>query len=160
MEHSSTTRVVSRSSGRWVDPRLVGRPKALEIRNPMVSIIVPARDEEISLGDCLQSLVTQTGVAREIIVVDDGSTDRTRAIAEGFPGVKVIAAGPLPAGWTGKNNALRAGVSQARGTWLLFTDADTVHLPGSLERAVAEARRENADLLSYSPEQIVESFAE
>ena len=126
----------------------------------MVSIIVPARNEEISLGDCLRSLDSQTGVTREIIVVNDGSTDGTRQIAESFPGVKVIAAGPLPAGWTGKNNALRAGASKARGTWLLFTDADTVHLPGSLERAVAEARRENADLLSYSPEQIVESFAE
>jgi len=126
----------------------------------MVSIIVPARNEEMSLGECLQSLVLQAGVTHEIIVVDDGSTDRTRQIAKGFLGVKVVKAGPLQDGWTGKNNALWAGVSEARGSWLLFTDADTVHLPGSLARAVAEARRENADLLSYSPEQIVESFAE
>jgi glycosyltransferase involved in cell wall biosynthesis len=126
----------------------------------MVSIIVPARNEEISLGACLQSLLGQRGVTREIIVVDDGSTDRTRQIAESFAGVKTVAAGPLEEGWTGKNNALRTGASQARGTWLLFTDADTVHVHGSLARAVAEATRENADLLSYSPEQIVESFAE
>jgi glycosyltransferase involved in cell wall biosynthesis len=138
----------------------MGRPKSLEIRNPMVSIIVPARNEETSLGDCLLSLVSQAGVTHEIIVVDDGSTDYTRQIAERFRGVKVVDAGPLEEGWTGKNNALRAGVFTASGTWLLFTDADTVHLPGSLARAVAEARRENADLLSYSPEQIVESFAE
>ncbi len=126
----------------------------------MVSIIVPARNEEMSLADCLRSLVSQTGVTREIIVVDDGSTDHTRQIAGSFLEVKVVEAGPLEEGWTGKNNALRTGVSKARGAWLLFTDADTVHLPGSLERAVAEARRENADLLSYSPEQIVESLAE
>ncbi|MGA2005716.1 MAG: glycosyltransferase, partial [Terriglobales bacterium] len=57
-----------------------------------VSIIVPARNEELSLGDCLQSLVAQTGVTYEIIVVDDGSTDRTREIAESFSNVKVVSA--------------------------------------------------------------------
>lgn len=126
----------------------------------MVSIIVPARNEEMSLGDCLLSLVSQAEVTCEIIVVDDGSTDHTRQIAQSFRGVKVVDAGPLEEGWTGKNNALRTGVSKAGGTWLLFTDADTVHLPGSLARALDEARREKADLLSYSPEQMVESFAE
>lgn len=125
-----------------------------------VSIIVPARNEEVSLGDCLASLVRQDGVRCEIIVVDDGSTDRTREIAESFSGVRVISAGPLPERWTGKNNAVIAGARQARGVWLLFTDADTVHLPGSLARAVDEANREQADLLSYSPEQIVVTWAE
>src|SRR6266478_4745262 len=127
---------------------------------PEVSIIVPARNEEVCLGDCLTSLVAQTGVEFEIIVVDDGSTDRTRAIAESFAGVRVLSPGPLPAGWTGKNNALVAGAREARGEWLLFTDADTVHLPGSLARALAEAKENRAELLSYSPEQIVVTFAE
>ncbi len=135
---------------------------------PEVSIIVPARNEEASLGDCLRSLVSQNGVSFEIIVVDDGSTDRTREIAEDFAtvqantrvNVRVISPGPLPPGWTGKNNAVVAGAGVARGEWLLFTDADTVHVPGSLARALAEAKREKADLLSYSPEQIVVSVAE
>ena len=128
--------------------------------NPEVSIIVPARNEEASLGGCLRSLVGQDDVSHEVIVVDDGSTDRTREIAESVAGVRVITAPPLPPGWTGKNNAVVAGAAAARGEWLLFTDADTVHLAGSLARAVAEAHRENADLLSYSPEQIVGTFAE
>ena len=128
--------------------------------NPEVSIIVPARNEEVCLRDCLQSLVVQDGVAFEIIVVDDSSTDRTREIAESFPGVRVISPGPLPPGWTGKNNALVAGVKEARGSCLLFTDADTVHLPGSLARALAEAKEHQADLLSYSPEQIAVTFWE
>jgi len=127
---------------------------------PEVSIIVPARNEEASLGDCLASLTTQTGVAFEIIVVDDGSTDRTREIAHSFARVRVISAGPLPNGWTGKNNAVIAGAKEARAQWLLFTDADTVHLPGSLARALAEAKTEEADLLSYSPEQVAVTFAE
>jgi glycosyltransferase involved in cell wall biosynthesis len=127
---------------------------------PSVSVIVPARNEEACLGACLQSLIAQTGVTFEIIVVDDGSTDRTRAIAESFPGVKVIEPGPLPAGWTGKNNAVAAGAKQATGNWLLFTDADTVHQPGSLARAVAEVKEHGADLLSYSPEQEVHGFWE
>src|ERR1700730_8438146 len=104
---------------------------------PEVSIIVPARNEEASLADCLESLTDQTGVAFEIIVVDDGSTDRTREIAQSFAKVRVISPEPLPDGWTGKNNAVIAGAKEkeARGQWLLFTDADTVHLPGSLARA-------------------------
>ena len=113
---------------------------------PQVSVIVPARNEEACLADCLQSLVAQTGVDFEIIVVDDHSTDRTREIAESFPGVRVIEAGPLPAGWTGKNNAVTTGAREARGQWLLFTDADTVHLPGSLAAAVKEARENGAEL--------------
>src|SRR5262249_28701817 len=66
----------------------------------------------------------------------------------------------LPAGWTGKNNAVVAGAGVGRGEWLLFTDADTVHLPGSLARAVAEAKEHGADMLSYSPEQITKTFWE
>jgi glycosyltransferase involved in cell wall biosynthesis len=143
-----------------VDPRLSTRVPRSPSPCPDVSIIVPARNEEENIGNCLRSLVAQDGVSYEIIVVDDGSTDQTRAIAESFAGVRVISPGKLPPGWTGKNNAVVAGAAAARGVWLLFTDADTVHLPGSLARAVAEARRENADLLSYSPEQVVVTFWE
>jgi glycosyltransferase involved in cell wall biosynthesis len=129
-------------------------------QGPCVSVIVPARNEEACLGACLESLLAQTGVSFEIIVVDDGSTDRTRAVALSHPGVRVMEPGPLPPGWTGKNNAVTAGTKQARGEWLLFTDADTVHKPGSLARAVAEAKEHKAELLSYSPEQEVHGFWE
>jgi hypothetical protein len=138
---------------------------------PAVSVIVPARNEEASLKACLDSLVSQAGVAFEIIafeiiVVDDHSTDRTREIAASFSKlagqgrVRVIEAGPLPEGWTGKNNAVTSGAKVARGSWLLFTDADTIHLPGSLARSIEEAKRHNAAMLSYSPEQIVKSVWE
>jgi cellulose synthase/poly-beta-1,6-N-acetylglucosamine synthase-like glycosyltransferase len=127
---------------------------------PLVSIIVPARDEEVSIGDCLMSLRRQDEVSAEIIMVDDGSADRTHAIAEFIAGVRVIHAGPLPAGWIGKNYACHVGARAARGKWLLFTDADTHHKPGSLARALAEANAHGASLLSYSPEQIVFGFAQ
>jgi glycosyltransferase involved in cell wall biosynthesis len=127
---------------------------------PQVSVIVPARNEEACLGSCLQSLVDQTGVRFELIVVDDGSTDGTREIAESFPGVRVISPGALSRGWSGKNNALVAGAKEARGEWFLFTDADTVHRPGSLAASVAEAHQQKAALLSYSPEQDVHGFWE
>jgi glycosyltransferase involved in cell wall biosynthesis len=146
--------------------------------HPTVSVIVPARNEEACLAACIESLLAQPNVqsnvqsdgAFEIIVVDDHSTDRTREIARSFsdrevhsevhPKVRVIEAPTLPAGWTGKNNAVIAGARAARGEWLLFTDADTIHLPGSLARSIAEANRHKAAMLSYSPEQIVESLVE
>src|SRR5438876_7053711 len=155
--------------------------------HPAVSVIVPARNEEACLGACLESLVAQTGINFEIIVVDDDSTDRTAEIARSFsegvgndspgvdarghtghvgadahvhPHIAVISAPPLPEGWTGKNNAMSAGAKVAKGKWLLFTDADTVHKPGSLARSVAEAEQHGAALLSYSPEQEVHGFWE
>jgi len=127
---------------------------------PEVSVIIPARNEEASLGACLESLVSQAGVEFEIIVVNDHSTDRTAEIAASFPGVRVIEGRTLPQGWTGKNNAVACGAREARGQWLLFTDADTVHLPGSLARALAEAKEHKAEMLSYSPEQIAVTFWE
>jgi glycosyltransferase involved in cell wall biosynthesis len=126
----------------------------------MVSVIVPARNEEACLGACLESLLAQTGASFEIIVVDDGSTDRTREIARSFPEVRVIDPGPLPPGWSGKNNALAAGAKEARGACLLFTDADTVHRTGSLAASMAEAQQQKAALLSYSPEQEVHGWLE
>jgi glycosyltransferase involved in cell wall biosynthesis len=130
--------------------------------NPVVSVIVPARNEEACLALCLESLVSQTGIYFELIVVDDDSADRTTVIARSFPGVQVIQAGPLLDNWTGKNNAMSAGAKAAhtKAKWLLFTDADTVHKPGSLARAVAEAEQHGAALLSYSPQQEVRTLCE
>ena len=128
--------------------------------SPQVSVIVPARNEDVNLNPCLDSLVSQTGVSFEIIVVNDHSTDRTREIAESYANVRVIDAGPLPSGWIGKNNAVTTGARAANGSWLLFTDADTVHNPGSLARALNEAAENKADLLSYSPQQIAVTFWE
>jgi cellulose synthase/poly-beta-1,6-N-acetylglucosamine synthase-like glycosyltransferase len=127
---------------------------------PTVSVIVPARNEEACLAACLESLVAQTGVSFEIIVVDDASTDRSREIAQSFPAVQIVDAGPPPPNWTGKTNAMAAGASVARGEWLLFTDADTVHKSGALAGAVAGARQHGAALLSYSPEQDVRGLWE
>jgi glycosyltransferase involved in cell wall biosynthesis len=134
--------------------------RAFPATPPEVSVIVPARNEEACLGDCLQSLVAQDGVAFEIIVVDDLSTDRTPEIAQSFPGVRLISPRRLPEGYTGKNNALIRGAKESHGKWLLFTDADTVHLPGSIVRSLTEAKEHGAEMLSYSPEQIAVTFWE
>ncbi len=126
-----------------------------------LTVIVPARDEQDCLGDCLRSLVTQSKeifkLERdwELIVVDDQSSDRTAEIARGFDGVTVLEADKLIPGWTGKNNAIWTAARKARGRWLLFTDADTVHEPGNLRRAMHEAERHKVGMLSYSPRQIV-----
>jgi hypothetical protein len=127
---------------------------------PRVSVIVPARNEEASLGACLTSLVAQTGVEREIIVVDDGSTDRTRTIARSFADAIVVDPPPPAPRSSGKCNAADAGARAARGRWLLFTDADTVHAPGSLAAALAEAEECRVALLSYEPRQDVRRWWE
>jgi glycosyltransferase involved in cell wall biosynthesis len=118
-----------------------------------VDVIIPARNEEDCIGRCLQSLVSQQGISFQIMVIDDGSTDQTRAIAESFLGVRVLSAGELRPGMTGKVNALVTGAAGSTAKWLLFTDADTFHYPGSLAASVREADERNVDLLSYSPEQ-------
>jgi glycosyltransferase involved in cell wall biosynthesis len=137
---------------------------------------VPARNEQDTLERCLRSLVEQEGVPFELLVVDDASTDRTREIITFFSGVKECpfvgknpslsnvrafeAGTPIPEGWTGKANAIWTAVTHARGEWFLFTDADTFHEKGSLARAVAEAEKNGAVLLSYSPKQELGSLPE
>jgi glycosyltransferase involved in cell wall biosynthesis len=136
-----------------------------------LTVIVPARDEEDCLGACLESLVSQSeeifelGKDWELIVVDDHSTDQTAEIARGFAGVTVMELGKMQSaklepGWTGKANAIWTAAKQARGRWLLFTDADTLHEPGGLRRAMHEAVRHKAGMLSYSPRQIVRGLAQ
>ena len=125
-----------------------------------VHVIIPARNEEDCIGRCVQSLVAQQGISFQITVVDDGSTDRTRVIAESFTGVQVLSAGELKPGITGKCNALITGATGSNATWLLFTDADTDHYPGSLAASVEEAKSRNVALLSYSPEQETKSWWE
>ena len=131
-----------------------------------LTVIVPARNEEDCLGECLKSLVSQSedifelGKDWELIVVDDHSTDRTAEIARGFAGVTVMEAGKLEPGWTGKANAIWTAARRARGRWLLFTDADTIHEPEGLRHAMHEAVRHKAGVLSYSPRQIVKGFVQ
>ncbi|MFZ0743023.1 MAG: glycosyltransferase [Terracidiphilus sp.] len=131
-----------------------------------LTVIIPARNEEECLGACLTSLVAQSeeifklGRDWELIVVDDHSTDRTAEIARGFAGVTVMEADELKPGWTGKANAIWTAARKARGRWLLFTDADTIHEPGDLHRAMHEAARHKVGMLSYSPRQIVSGLAQ
>ncbi len=146
-----------------------------------VTVIVPARDEERNLPGCLESLLRQTepgfalGRQWEIVVVDDGSSDRTRVLAEDLfaaevgrgpesaTGLVVMeapawTAGSAGSGMTGKSAACWAGSQVARGAWLLFTDADTLHELGSVSRSLREAERHGVALLSYSPRQIVQGL--
>ena len=112
---------------------------------PLVSVIVPARDEERGVGAAIASLRALDYPRVEVIVVDDESRDGTleaaRAAAAGDSRVRVLAGGPLPPGWIGKSWACWQAVRVARGGWLLFTDADVVHAPDSLGRSLAMARR-------------------
>jgi glycosyltransferase involved in cell wall biosynthesis len=134
-------------------------------RSPMhLSIIVPARNEADVIRPCLESLLAQSedgfalGDDWELFLVDDGSTDQTRSIALAFAGVQVLDPAPLPPGWTGKANAVWTAAQKAQGEWLLFTDADTIHQPGDLRRALHEAEHAHVVMLSYSPKQEVTGF--
>ncbi|HEV8384370.1 MAG TPA: glycosyltransferase family 2 protein, partial [Candidatus Acidoferrales bacterium] len=122
----------------------------------MISVIVPVRNEEANIARAIESLAAQPEIA-EMIAVNDQSTDRTAEIlaelATRIPRLRIIQGTTPPAGWTGKNFALAQGVAYAREEWLLFTDADVEHLPGSAARALADAQSSGAELVSYSPEQ-------
>jgi glycosyltransferase involved in cell wall biosynthesis len=121
-----------------------------------VSAIVQARNEEATIAAAVESLAAQAEI-KEIIVINDQSTDGTAALLQQlssrFAQLRVLETAGLPHGWVGKNYALSVGAAQATGDWLLFTDADGVHLPGSTARALADAAETGAGLVSYSPEQ-------
>lgn len=134
-------------------------------KSPSVSIIVPARDEERNIRRCVESLLEQDYDSYEVIVVDDGSTDGTATILDEIAQVHphgnrlwVLRLRDLPEGWAGKPHALHAGVQEAHGDWLLFTDADTWHAPGALRFAVTKAVEEGIDLLTLGTTQELPGF--
>jgi glycosyltransferase involved in cell wall biosynthesis len=128
-----------------------------------VSAIVPARNEEATIAAAVESLAAQPEIT-ELFVVNDQSSDETAAIltqlAARYPQLRVLETAVLPSGWVGKNYAVSLGAEQATGDWLLFTDADGVHLPGSMARALADAAASGAGLVSYSPEQVTRTWWE
>ena len=129
----------------------------------LVSAIIPARNEEASIARAVQSVALALEVG-EVIVVNDQSTDRTgdvlAELGKQIPKLRVLEADPLPAGWVGKNHAASIGAAAAYGDWLLFTDADTYHYPGAARRALADAVDHDAVLVSYSPEQEMQTWWE
>lgn len=122
---------------------------------PSVSILVPVRNEERNIRRLLESLVRQDYPDFEIVVVNDGSTDRTWSIvkemAERHPRLRAYQSRELPPEWTGKNWACHQLSRLARGEIFLFTDADTVHGSRALKKAVASARSHGSGLLSAVP---------
>ena len=130
---------------------------------PWISIIVPARNEEANIGDCLRTLLQQGGEV-EVLVADDGSEDSTAAIvgelAKVSPHLKLVLVPRLPAGWMGKNHALHVAVPLSKGAWILFADADTRHAEGAVRKLVDRAEKAKLDLVSCSPPQQTETWWE
>jgi len=128
-----------------------------------VTAIVPARNEEAVIAASIASLASQPEID-EILVVNDQSTDGTasvvRSLMENIPNLRLLESGGLPDGWVGKNHALWVGVQEAKSAWLLFTDADAEHERNSASRALQIAQEQGAALVSFSPEQVTETWYE
>ncbi len=131
---------------------------------PLVSVIVPARNEARNIARCVTSILATNYPNLELIVVDDSSTDGTREVAEraiaGDKRAHVITNSPLPAGWFGKQWACNSGAKVARGEILQFTDADTEHAPDLVARSVNAMKTSNADLFSIAGHQELGGFWE
>jgi glycosyltransferase involved in cell wall biosynthesis len=139
-------------------------PESLEgVTLPRLSVVVPARDEAVSIGKAIESLLEQSYPELEIIVVDDRSSDGTRELlrklATKDPRLVTLRVDELPAGWLGKNHALWRGADRATGEWLLFTDADVVFAQNALRRAVAYAVAEELDHLTLAPRLLARGLA-
>ncbi len=148
------------------------------VRHGRVSVLIPAKNEEKNIADCVKPFLAQLREGDEVIVINNCSTDRTEEIlkelgASQIPdntraksGVRTACAfrylntPETPAAWTGKNFALHLGVKHASGDWFLFTDADTRHQPGSVDSALSFAEREKLDLLTLLPRCLAHGFWE
>ena len=128
-----------------------------------ISAIVPARNEEAVIAACMEALAAQSEIS-EIIAVNDQSSDRTlellRRLSSKIPHLVVVDAPPPPAGWIGKNHAAWLAAQQATGEWLLFTDADAVLAEGAAAKALALCHEHHAALVSFSGEQVLDTWYE
>lgn len=133
-------------------PRL-GPPDPPPPETPLVSLLIPARNEERGIVRCVAGALAQSYPAIEVLVVDDGSTDATPALLAGLsdPRLRVLPGRPLPPGWVGKCNACQQLAEAARGEWLLFLDADTAPQPDLAAALLSHARRRELDLVTILP---------
>jgi chlorobactene glucosyltransferase len=131
---------------------------------PLVSVIVPARNEAHNIERCVRSILSTTYPNLELLVVDDSSTDGTselaRKSADRDPRARIVTNAPLPEGWFGKQWACTTGAKIARGEILQFTDADTVHSRDLVTRSVNAIERTRADLFSVAGRQELGGFWE
>jgi chlorobactene glucosyltransferase len=134
------------------------------VNYPSVSVLVPARNEEKTIGKCIHSLLVQDYPDYEVIVLDDQSSDATDVILERIRvdnlRLNILAGTPPPEGFTGKNWACAQLAEHSKGDLLLFTDADTVFQPQALRKIVKVMMWEGADLLTGYPRQLMESWGE
>ena len=146
----------------WITRQTRHHPPPLQL--PMVSILIPARNEEKNIADCVQSLLAQNYPFFEVLVLDDQSSDGTAEIlqklAASQPKLHVLNGKPLPEHVVGKNWACSQLALQASGELFLFTDADTRHHPEMLRAAVTALIGEQADLLTGYPRQLVHTWGE
>lgn len=130
---------------------------------PPVSVVIAARNEERNVEHALASVLAQRYGLLEVVVVDDRSTDATGAILDSMaaadPRLRVVHVAELPAGWLGKNHALHVGAAEARGEYLLFTDADVVMEPDTVARAVGHMRAHALDHAAAAPRVELPSLA-
>jgi chlorobactene glucosyltransferase len=147
--------------------RLLRSPGAASLSGvdgPLVSILVPARNEARSISKCVEALACQDYLHCEILVLDDQSEDETARIvselAQRYPGVRLLHGQALPSHWHGKAYACAQLAHAASGQWLLFVDADTVLAPQCVRMALAQAEAQRADLLTMMPRILARSFGE
>lgn len=131
-------------------PRLPGKPPEGEGLPPL-TVLIPARNEERAIAETVEAFCTQDYPGLSVVVVDDGSTDRTpeilRRLASRFPHLTVVRGEDPPPGWLGKPYAQHLGLAHVRSPWILFADADVRYGPGVLRRAMGEALRRRLDFL-------------
>ena len=129
---------------------------------PLISVCVPARNEERNLRACTEAVLNQTYPNFEVIVVDDRSTDSTLEILHSIQNdkLRIVDGADLPPGWAGKPHALYQAAKSARGEWLCFIDADTFLRPEALASCYAKAVETNADLFTMMTFQLTATFWE
>ena len=154
---------------------IVVKPTPPPLTAPLISVCVPARNEERNIRRCVDAILAQDYPNFEVIVLDDRSTDRTPEILRDLlmesgsklldrkgqaPSLQIIQGADLPSGWAGKPHALFQASAAARGQWLCFVDADTFLSPTTLSSCYAKAIETNADMFSIMTFQILGSFWE
>lgn len=137
---------------------------AITPSDELVSVCIPARNEQNNIEDCVRSVLGSEHANVEVLVYDDDSSDRTLEILDRLeredPRVRRVPTAPLPEGWSGKQHACDRMGRAARGGWILFTDADVRFGPGAVGAAMSFAERSGADLVSTFPRQIVGTLGE